>query len=227
MRIIFVVPSKLPQADFFDKSALAKSLKPYLSDNIELAYYPNGNPSLPRVFNHGIEHIESSDDDIFIFCHDDIYILDFYWMDQVVNGLRKYDVVGLAGNTVRLPMQPSWLFNDASLNSFNPHTLSGIVAHGSTLPPQSLSVYGPPDQQVELIDGLFMAMSAKTIKDHALRFDAQFDYDFYDLDFCRLARSKNLTLGTIAVSVMHESGGNYNTQRWRDNYVRYLTKWGS
>jgi GT2 family glycosyltransferase len=227
MKFIFVVPSKLPEADFFEKSALAKSLKPYLSSNIELAYYPNGNPSLPMVFNHGIQRIKSDDDDIFIFCHDDIYILDFYWMDQVVNGLQKYDVVGLAGNTVRLPMQPSWLFNDATLSSYNPNTLSGIVAHGTTLPPKNLSVYGAPDQQVELIDGLFMAMRAKTISHNSLRFDPQFDYDFYDLDFCRLARSRNLKLGTIALSVMHESGGNYNTQRWKDNYARYLSKWGN
>ncbi|MDD2810791.1 glycosyltransferase [Rhodoferax sp.] len=225
MKIKFIVPSKLPQDVFFEQSALAKSLKPYLSDNVVLYYYPNGNPSLPLVFNHGIENLKSSDDDVYIFCHDDIYILDFYWMDQIVNGLNKYDIVGLAGNTVRLPKQPSWLFNDSTLTNYNSHTLSGIVAHGSTLPPQSLSVFGAPDQQVELLDGLFLAMKYKTITDNGLKFDQQFDYDFYDLDFCRLARSKNLKLGTIPLSVMHESSGNYNTQRWKDNYARYLSKW--
>ncbi|MDD2810529.1 glycosyltransferase [Rhodoferax sp.] len=225
MKIKFIVPSKLPQDVFFEQSALAKSLKPYLSNNVELYYYPNGNPSLPMVFNHGIENLISSDDDVYIFCHDDIYILDFYWMDQIVNGLNKYDIVGLAGNTVRLPKQPSWLFNDSTLTNYNSHTLSGIVAHGSTLPPQSLSVFGAPDQQVELLDGLFLAMKYKTITDNGLKFDQQFDYDFYDLDFCRLARSKNLKLGTIPLSVMHESSGNYNTQRWKDNYARYLSKW--
>ncbi|MDD5478640.1 glycosyltransferase [Rhodoferax sp.] len=225
MKIKFIVPSKLPQDVFFEQSALAKSLKPYLSNNVELYYYPNGNPSLPLVFNHGIENLKSSNDDVYIFCHDDIYILDFYWMDQIVNGLNKYDIVGLAGNTVRLPKQPSWLFNDSTLTNYNSHTLSGIVAHGSTLPPQSLSVFGAPDQQVELLDGLFLAMKYKTIIDNGLKFDQQFDYDFYDLDFCRLARSKNLKLGTIPLSVMHESSGNYNTQRWKDNYARYLSKW--
>jgi GT2 family glycosyltransferase len=165
------------------------------------------------------------DDDILIFCHDDIYLLDYYWIDVIVTALNKYDIVGLAGNTERIKMQPSWLFSDITLSKFNQETLSGIVAHGRELPPQNLTIYGAPDQQVELLDGLLLAVKDKTIKNNNLCFDEQFCYDFYDLDFCRLARSKGLTLGTMALSVMHESGGNFNTDQWNEGYKKYIDKW--
>lgn len=226
MKIIFVVPSRHSGEDFFEKSAVAKSLKPFLSNSVELLIYPNGNSSLPSVFNHAIKNSQYEASDIFIFCHDDFYILDFYWIDKLIDGLSKYDVVGFAGNSERLPMQPSWLFSDISLTSYNRNTLSGIVAHGKSLPPEHLSIYGPPDQEVELLDGLFLGMSGSTIDKNNLSFDDQFAYDFYDLDFCRLARSKNLKLGTLPISVMHESGGNFNTQRWKDSYKDYIKKWG-
>ena len=226
MKIIFVIPSKYSEQDFYEKAPIAKSLKPFQSKLLELMVYPNGNQNLSGVFNHAIENSGSDGGDIFVFCHDDFYILDFYWIDRLLEGLGKYDVVGIAGNSERISMQPSWLFKDINLNSFNVNTLSGIVAHGTSLPSQHLSIYGPPDQEVEILDGIFLGMTRATIDKHALSFDETFAYDFYDLDFCRLARSKNLKLGTIPISVMHESGGKFNTQQWRNSYLDYIKKWG-
>lgn len=227
MKIHINVATRHSYDDFFSKSALGKTLNAYKSDCINIQIYCNNNNGLSRVYNHAIANTLSSDNDIYVFCHDDIYILDFYWIDVLVAALEKYDIVGLAGNTTRIDMQPSWLFSDVTFSKFNATGVSGIVAHGRDLPPQNLTIYGPPDQYVELLDGLFLATKSKTIKVNNLSFDEQFKFDFYDLDFCRSARSKGLTLGTMALSVMHESGGNFNTVQWNDGYQRYIQKWKS
>ena len=51
-----------------------------------------------------------------------------------------------------------------------------------------------------------------------LRFDEQFDFHFYDLDFCRQAELKGMTMGTWPISVVHESGGAYGKPAWREAF---------
>ncbi len=225
MRIIFVVASRLTESDFETKSALAKSLAAYESDKIEVALYAENENGLPSVYNHAIKYA-SQDNDIFVFCHDDIYILDFYWIDQLISGLEQFDIVGLAGSKIRVKNQPSWLFQDITFKKIDGSSLSGIVAHGKSLPPTILSIYGAPLQEVELLDGVFLACRRSTLIDNKLSFDERFKFHFYDLDFCRSARTMGLRLGTIMLSVMHESPGNFGNLSWIDAYEDYLQKWG-
>jgi hypothetical protein len=225
MEIIFIVATRFSKDDFVFKSALAKSLKLFDSNHIKLELYDNNKAGLPAVYNHALNNINSNPDDVLIFCHDDIGILDFYWMDHLVSGLTQFDIVGLAGNKRRLKMQPSWLFDDLTLSTFNASSLSGIVAHGKNLTAEKLSVYGAPNQEVELLDGLFLATTMQTIKINNLCFDERFTFDFYDLDFCRSARVKGLKLGTVPLSIVHESEGNFNTETWRTAYTKYIKKW--
>jgi len=225
MKIIFVVASRFTEADFESKSALAKSLAAYESVKIEIALYAENEAGLPVVYNHAIANA-SQEDDIFVFCHDDIYILDFYWIDQLILGLEKFDVVGLAGSKNRIKNQPSWLFQDITFKKIDGSSLSGIVAHGKSLPPKDLSIYGAPLQEVELLDGVFLACRRSALIDNSLGFDERFKFHFYDLDFCRSARMMGLKLGTIMLSVMHESPGDYGTLAWINAYEEYLLKWG-
>jgi GT2 family glycosyltransferase len=225
MRIIFIVATRLSKDDFVAKSALAKSLKIFHSSGIVVELYDGNKVGLPTVYNHAVKNIKMDPNDVLIFCHDDIGILDFYWIDHLISSLSKFDIIGLAGNRRRLKMQPSWLFDDLTFATYDVSSLSGIVAHGKNLVPEKLSVYGPPNQEVELLDGLFLAATAKTIQDNDLNFDERFSFDFYDLDFCRQARAKNLKLGTVPLSVIHESEGNFNTTAWRSGYQIYIDKW--
>ena len=225
MKIIFVVATRLTYEAFTKDAALAKSLAMYDSENIEIVLYPENTHGLPRVYNHAMGNL-GAQDDIVIFCHDDIYLLDFYWIDNLIVGLERFDIVGLAGNRTRVKNQPSWLFKDAALKDIDFASLSGMVAHGKSLPPTSLSIYGPPLQEVELLDGVFLACRAGLLAKHQLRFDELFEFDFYDLDFCRTARQKGLRLGTLMTSVMHESAGNFGISAWQKAMANYLLKWG-
>jgi GT2 family glycosyltransferase len=225
MKIIFVVATRLSENDFASNSMLARSLRIFESNNISIELYDNNKSGLPTVYNHAIKNIKSDSEDILIFCHDDIAILDFYWIDHLINGLNKFDIVGLAGNKRRLKKQPSWLFDDLTFSTYDLPSLSGIVAHGKNMIAENLSVYGVPNQEVELLDGLFLATTTQTIREQNLNFDEQFTFDFYDLDFCRQARLQKLKLGTVPLSVVHGSEGNFNTISWQKAYHVYIEKW--
>jgi GT2 family glycosyltransferase len=104
--------------------------------------------------------------------------------------------------------------------------LSGRVGHGDSFPPKNISRYGPVPLQVKLLDGVMLCVKGKTLLEHALRFDEQFDFHFYDLDFCRQVEQLGLKCGTVDVSLVHKSGGNFGSGAWMMGYQKYLAKWG-
>jgi len=63
------------------------------------------------------------------------------------------------------------------------------------------------------------------VLEHGLRFDEQFSFDFYDMDFCRQVEARGLTMSTGDLSVVHESGGHFGTSDWGKAYQAYLNKW--
>jgi hypothetical protein len=222
----FVCATRESATDFPTKTALGRSLTPYLqSPSVELRLFAENRLGLSRLYNEAIREAASRPA-ILIFVHDDVHLVDFFWAMHVLSGLRHFDVIGLAGNKRRAPRQPSWYYVDGLFSPDAPENLSGIVAHGKGFPP-NVTYYGPPGQQVKLLDGLFLASRSETLLAKQIEFDERFDFHFYDMDFCRQAEARNLRLGTWTVSVIHESVGNFNTPNWQMAYARYLEKWRS
>jgi GT2 family glycosyltransferase len=216
----FVCATRESAANFPARTALGRSLAPYLrSPSVELKLFAENRAGLPRLYNQAIREAAARPA-ILIFIHDDVHLVDFFWGMHIVTGLRSFDMIGLAGNKRRVPRQPSWYYVDERFTRDAPENLSGIVAHGAGFPPGNLSYYGPPGQQVKLLDGLFLAVRSETLLANKIEFDERFDFHFYDMDFCRQAELRNLRLGTWTISVIHESGGNFASER-------YLEKWQS
>jgi hypothetical protein len=76
-----------------------------------------------------------------------------------------------------------------------------------------------------LLDGVFTAARKQTLQNKSVRFDPQFDFHFYDLDFCRSVHAAGLTMGTWPVDLTHQSGGAFGSPRWHALYERYREKW--
>ena len=55
--------------------------------------------------------------------------------------------------------------------------------------------------------------------------DEQFPFHFYDMDWCRQVERAGLRMGTVPLSVVHQSEASANTPEWREAYQRYLSKW--
>lgn len=216
--------TRMTEQEFWSKSALGLSLKRHLQQDARLSAHVcfENTRGLSEIFNDSIYQAE--DDAVMVFIHDDVWIDEPNFADAVLAGLEMFDVIGVAGNKRRLANQPAWPFVDLKFTWDNKQNLSGRVAHGQHAF-GAISDYGPVPAACELLDGVFLAAKNSVLKSANVYFDPQFDFHFYDLDFCRTAKSAGLQLGTWLVNLTHQSGGAFGTQRWQDKYQLYMKKW--
>jgi GT2 family glycosyltransferase len=220
-----VTATRLSEADFWDKSALGLSLRRMKQDS-RLNACPcfDNRRGLPDVYN---EHLAAPDcAEHVIFVHDDVWLDDYFIADRVLEGVERFDVIGVAGDRRRRPGQPSWGFVDPRLTREESEYLSGSVAHGQQ-PFGQVSTWGVVPAECEVMDGVFFAAKRDTLREHDVRFDPRFEFNLYDMDFCRTARDKGLTLGTWPICITHQSRGRFGTEAWFASYEKYLQKWGS
>lgn len=225
IKIKFVVATRLSVEEFWSNAATGVSLMLFQSPHLEVVVYPENTKGLSEIYNREIEGAKY-EPCLLIFAHDDLHILDFFWLQQIFNGLMHFGIVGVAGNKRRLPLQPAWAFIDEKFTWDESKNLSGVVGHGESFPPSGISNFGPPCQEVKLLDGLFLAAFSNTLTKNNMRFDEKFKFHFYDMDFCRQAEIRGITMGTIPLSVIHQSGGNFGSDDWKQSYQKYLQKWG-
>lgn len=222
----FVVASRASAEKFWTQTATGRSLFLYRSSQaVEVLLFADNSRGLPELYNEAIEH-SKQDPAILIFAHDDLHILDLHWMNVIFNGLNHFGIIGIAGNKRRVPLQPSWCFINKEFIWDDFANLSGVIGHGTAFPPEIISNFGPPFQGVKLLDGLILAAFSETLINNHMRFDATFKFHFYDMDFCRQAEIRGISMGTIPLSLIHESGGNFGSDDWEQSYQQYLEKWG-
>ena len=214
------------EAEFWKDAALGISFKRLTQDDPRLVARVTfqNRTGLAELFNARIRADDSND--ILVFIHDDVWIDDYFFADRILQGLATYDVIGVAGNRRRSINQPAWAFMDDKFTWDSKEYLSGRVAHGP-YPFAPISVFGDVPAECELLDGIFLAARKSTLRNHGVAFDPRFDFHFYDLDFCRSARSKGLRLGTWPICLTHQSGGAFNSPAWLEKLRVYREKWGS
>jgi Glycosyltransferase like family len=224
-RLVMVSATRLSQEQFLSESALGMSLAKFFpKSNVELKLYTENSQGLSKVYNHAISSCETCLPGAFLFIHDDVYLNDYFWLERVWDALTHYDVVGLAGNKKIYPNQYSWLWNGENRRDAE-ENLSGRVGHGKKGSYANISAYGKTPNQVKLIDGLFMAVKGSLFENPAIRFDPQFEFDFYDLDFCRTVENYEKSIGTWPIAVTHESGGSLGSSKWLHGAEKYRNKW--
>ena len=109
--IDIVCATRLSELDFWNKSPLGISLRRLAHARRLLARLTFANRrGLPEIYNARISARDSND--MLVFVHDDVWIDDYFLADRVIEGLRNYDAIGVAGNRRRLPCQPGWAFVD-------------------------------------------------------------------------------------------------------------------
>jgi len=224
MRIEIVSATRKNRAEFIADSALGISLLRLQGDpRILPRIYPANTRGLPLVYNERIE--AASPDSILVFVHDDVWIDDIFFSQRIIEGLERFDVIGVAGNRRRVRSQPAWIYTDLGFTVDRGEYLSGAVAHGKQ-PFGPITWFGPAPAPCELLDGLLLAAKKSSLDLGRVRFDPRFDFHFYDMDFCRSARKRGLSVGCWPLSVTHQSGGAYGGEAWRRGYHDYLAKWG-
>jgi hypothetical protein len=222
--VTIVSATRFNEKDFRETSALGRSLmQTYAVFNLKRKIFYENVRGLGACYNEAIDEVEN-EDEILVFVHDDVFLSDFFWLDKLVFGFTRFDVLGLAGNKRRVARQPAWAFIDDKFTWDDFANLSGVVGHGNGFPCE-LSIYGQTMQPLKLLDGVLLAVRKKTLTRNAVRFDEQFRFHFYDMDICRQFEAKNVSMGTIPLGVIHVSGGAFGGPDWRAGYETYLEKW--
>ena len=224
-KVKVVVASRASEAGFHDKAATGRSLRIYNFPFLEVRLFPSNTLGLPKLYNAVIQE-SVNDPCMLIFMHDDLHILDYYWLHQILAGLDRFQILGIVGNLRRVAGQPNWALLDDKMTLDNHENFSGVMGHGNGFPPKVLDIFGPSCQPVKLLDGLLLAAHSRTFVENDLRFDERFDFHFYDMDLCRQAEQKNVSCGTWPVSLIHESAGDFFSEAWKKAYAAYLEKWG-
>lgn len=225
LSIEFISATRLSKEAFWKQSALGISLKRLSKAGRISAHIAFRNKQgLPVIYNSRIENRDGAD--VLVFIHDDVWIDDYFIVDRVLEGLKVYDVIGVAGNRRRVPNQPGWAFVDSNFSWDAKENLSGAVAHGKT-PFGGVSFFGASPAKCMLIDGVFMAARRSTLAASEVLFDENFSFHFYDMDFCRSVEARGLSMGTWPISITHQSGGNFDQKQWQLAYAKYLKKWKS
>lgn len=219
-----VSATRYSEADFWAKSALGLSLKRHLKQDARLSAHIafENSRGLSEVFNDRINQADK--DATLVFIHDDVWIDEANFTDVVQKGLEQFDVIGIAGNKRILPNQPAWAFIDTQFTWDDKANLSGQIAHSKNAF-GTVEVFGEAPAACELLDGVFLAAKKSSLDKANVSFDKQFDFHFYDLDFCRTARQAGLTLGTWLIQLTHQSDGAFGTPQWREKHQKYINKW--
>lgn len=210
------------ERDFDDNTFLGRSLRRLLDVGVEfrLCIIPR-NPStvgLSELYNQAID--EDRSEQPMLLVHDDVSIEDMLIDQKLAAALSKFDIVGTAGGDP--PVQaPAWRGNWPEF---------GCVSHAhrdqldSILRP-AVTFYGPSPHRCRVIDGHFMALIPAKILQVNVRFDRQFTFNHYDLDFCHSASARGLRIGVWPIWVVHGSGGGYCTEPWHASAERYSKKY--
>jgi len=226
MNLRIVTATREPEERFATHTALGRSLA-LICQHADLRLFPSNSLGLPIVYNIAIREA-AYDPAILVFVHDDVEIIDYFWQDHIRAGVVAFDLIGLAGNTRRVPNQHSWAIidcDDYQAGRDVPY-LSGTIGHDDEYG-RYPNVFGPSHKEVKLLDGVMLACQSNTLLSAGLRFDERFDFHFYDLDMCRQFEAKGLHIGTWGVSMVHSSRGAFCSPEWQANRDRYFAKWCS
>ena len=209
--------------DTFLGTSLSRLRKAGLDFDTRIIFRNPSNVGLPEVYNRAIGNDASSQQPM-VLIHDDVSIEDALVEQKLDLALSDFDIVGTAGGDP--PVQALGWYNNRCWPAF------GCVAHAdrdqldSVLRPAAM-YYGPSPHRCRVIDGHFMALIPVKIVQANVRFDPQFTYNHYDLDFCHSAHAAGLRIGTWPIWVVHGSGGGYGTEAWKRSAERYQRKYSS
>ena len=222
MKLEIISATRLSEQDFWTKSALGISLRRLKSLGTVSANIAASNSlGLPQIYNERI--LAAPHDSVVVMIHDDVWIDDYHLRIRLAEALARYQIVGVAGNHVRLPGQAGWSFVRSADDRSG---FSGAIAIGEG-PFGRVQYFGAAPRECELLDGVFLAARRSVLAENGVLFDTRFDFHFYDVDFCRTARRQGLLLGTWPICLTHQKQvGEYGGKAWNSAYEAYIHKWG-
>ena len=238
MDLVIVCVTPMTDREFFEQSALGKSLSQFPLQIVPKVILFSQNDKkygkvegLGHLYNQALKNPNIYDFEIVAFVHDDVYIRDWNLIYHLKNGLSRYDVLGIVGSKNVIPGQCGWVHDISPKNIKKVVGVKGLDFSGTCRHVSMNGIdaapdwFGIPGMECDVLDGLFLATKPSIIKNTGLRFDSRFDFHCYDIDFCYTAKNLNLSLGTWYIAVDHDCESKGYTDDWFENSYKLKEKW--
>ena len=172
--------------------------------------------SYNKIINSEVKH------KYIILCHHDISLEYTDLIHNVKKGLRQYDVIGVAGGRSPKIVEKNlwhWMMPSSEYR--------GFAAHAGPQNQMFVTNFGMTPDRVVVLDGVFLAFEHEKIKKTAARFDEQFIWHHYDVDFSLTCNKNKLKLGVYPILIYHESPGlrDVNDIEWNRSNTAFISKW--
>ena len=130
--ITIVCVTRLSEREFYANSMLGNWLMDHAKDSVTRKILFSNSTANKEVrglchwYNKVIADT-TKPDEILLFVHDDVFILDLFWIERLRDGFYHFDIIGVAGNTRPSPVygwftevpvrsRPGWRCRSASAN---------------------------------------------------------------------------------------------------------------
>ena len=103
----------------------------------------------------------------------------------------------------------------------------GIAGHSMDDQSMYVTSFGPTPSRVAILDGVFLALDSKKIYNSKARFDNNFKWHHYDIDFSLTCNYNKLKLGVWPILIQHDSHGLWNIDdiEWNRSNQYFIKKW--
>jgi len=211
-----------------DKEIYEKYIGKYFSNRETVSYdvfdKEGETLTLTKKYNDAIEHIKDSlnDNDIVIFVHNDVEILDKCFEEKVemVFSNPKIGLLGVIG-CLEYKENCMWWANE-------PDKLVGHIVQEHSNNEETHLIKGNIGYSDNVIccDGLMLMIRGKILKD-GMRFDEQFDFNFYDISFCLdMLINTEYKVAVADILVKHKSEGLGSlTDEWKIGKEKLIQKY--
>lgn len=233
MNIRIFSASKDKHFIFAENPTFEAHRKIQLQNGIDIQPYllPDNTIPLTQVYNNALNMLRTDEKikgntDYVVFVHNDVN----FELGEVVRRLLavkdKYDLIGFAGTKKAKISQVPFTWFTGSIPY--PEERYGRVTMQERGQETFFNEAHPDvmDTRVALIDGLCMILN-KTIIDSDILFDTQFNFDFYDSDFCLECLRRKYRIGVIVMPIFHLSTGeSVMTKEYLEPNKAFASKWG-
>jgi hypothetical protein len=199
-------------------------LGPCVDGKYEVAQVFDGN-GIYEKYNAGISALSIANDDIVIFCHGDVKIIDPDFEDKVLfvfDTLPKLGVAGVIGAT-ELHETAGWWLSDRSLH--RGHVMQWV--DGNEKNKYHMVKTKGNYNNICVVDGLCVMVRGELV--NKLKFDTEVcpgSYNFYEYDYCLDAKWLGYEVGVFDILLEHKSAGEgIHQDDWKNNKELFLTKW--
>jgi len=206
--------------------SINKIIRAIPNELIMYHYKENNTEGLSKCYNAFLKE-HSKFYDYIVFVHDDVYIDDFNIHEKLETHHKDFDIVGLAGGiNPKMQKLALWHLMCGGIGGSN---LRGAVAHSVNDKQIFMTSFGPTPSRVTILDGLFLSVNTKRIKETGFKFNENYTFHHYDIASCLDANKLKLKLGVAPIWVVHKSPGlsNVNDDVFIHSQEKFLQEYNN